>query len=125
MSGKQTMEGVKAGGSAEQRANNAADQSMKQVEAAGDVRQLIEIASSEMDVVRRELPKLRAAVNDYDSTAQKVLYQLDQAQAAAKENKPDQVVASLKGLGRWVADLATKVGTVVLAKLIEGQVSIS
>jgi hypothetical protein len=122
MLSKQTMENIKsAGGKVEQRSNVAVEQLMRNIDASGDVRQLIDIAATNLDVIAAELVKLRAELQRYDPGATAELSRLEKAEAAARAGDSSGVVESLKGAARWVVDFATKVGTSVVAKIIEKQ----
>ena len=55
----------------------------------------------------------------YDPGAKTELDRLAAAEEAARRGNSAKVVASLKGVGRWVGDFAAKVGVQVVATIIE------
>jgi ParB-like chromosome segregation protein Spo0J len=117
----QTMENVRAGGRVEQRSSISTDQLMRGIDAAGDVRQLVEAAGTDLKVIADELAKLRTELHRYDPSAATVLERLERAEAAARSDDSEGVLMSLLGMGRWVLDFATKIGASVVARIIEKQ----
>ena len=116
MSGsKQSMEGVKSGGRVRQRSNVETEQTMKQIEAVGDVEQLIQVATSNVEALAAELSALIPKLREYDPGATAELERLRLAEDAAKAGKGDGIVSALKGTARWVCDFATKVGASLVA----------
>jgi hypothetical protein len=118
---KQRMENVKAGGKVLQSSNIDADQAMKDIDAAGDVEQLIAVVGSETAAISAELTKFHAELEKYDPSATAELQRVKNAEEAAQLGDNAGVVASLKGTARWVLDFAQKVGTSLVAKIIEKQ----
>ena len=124
MKSKQTMENVKSGGAVEQQSSAAADQTMRKIDAAGDVHQIIEITSANMKTIEDELTKLRSALEKYDPNATTELARIKSAEKAAKEGNGAGVVEALRDTAKWVLDFATKIGTSVIAKIIEKQIGL-
>jgi ParB-like chromosome segregation protein Spo0J len=120
---KQTMENVK-GKNVTQRSSHTSEQMMRGIEAAGDVQQLIEAADGDLDVIAAELEKLRLEMRKYDPTATVELNRLEKAEAAARAGNSSGVLNHLKGAGRWVVEFGTKVGTSIVAKIIEKQIGL-
>lgn len=124
MRGKQTMEGVKAGGNVKQQSSIPAEQVMKQIEAAGNVEQLIEIAGNNLAEAAAQLTELIPKLQQYDPTATTEIGRLQSAETAAKNGNSGEMIAALKGTARWVADFATKVGASIVSTIIEKQMGL-
>jgi hypothetical protein len=122
-SSRQSMDGV-TGRNISQRSNVETEQKMQQVEASGDVEQLIQIATSHMEAIAIELRELIAKLQAYDPNATAEIDRLKRAEAAAQAGDTHAVVSSLKGAARWVIDFASKVGTSLVAKILEKQMGL-
>ena len=121
---KQSMENVKAGGKVLQSSNVDTDQAMKDIDAAGDVEQLIAVVGSKTAAISAELTRLHEKLGRYDPNATAELQRVKNAEEAAKLGDGAGVVASLKGVARWVLDFAKEVGTSLVAKIIEKQMGL-
>jgi hypothetical protein len=119
MISKQQMEGIKSGGSVEQRSDAAIQQTMKSIEAAANVKQIVEIAGADFDVIARELATLRDEIHKYDPKASIEVKQLGYAEQAARSGNAEGIVENLRGMGRWVVDFASKIGVSVVTKVLE------
>jgi hypothetical protein len=124
MAGKQYMKDIKAGGDVKQKSDIPAEQFMEQIEAVGNVVQLLEVVTRNLDTVRSELKELLSKLEAYDPNAAAELDRLRNAVVAAEAGQSQQMLAALKGTARWVADFATKVGTSVVAKILEKQIGL-
>lgn len=122
MNSKMSMENVRSGGKVVQKSNVETDQAMSKIDAAGDVQQLIEVVK-EIDQGRleAELTKLHDELKKYDPSATAELERVKNAEAAAKRGDSSGVASSLKGAARWVLEFAQKIGSTVIAKIIEKQ----
>ncbi len=118
---RQTMKTVKSGGSVKQQSAVPATQEMDDIDAAGDVDQIIEQAGHQPEKIAADVKRLRDAVAAFDPHAAAELGRLDAAEAAAKQGDGAGALGHLKGLGRWVGKIATEIGAGVLAKIIEAQ----
>jgi hypothetical protein len=124
MTSKQSMEDVKAGGSARQQSNVETEQVMRRIEAVGDVEQLIQVATSNLEALATELKDLIPKLQAYDPNAATEIDRLKQAETAAHAGDGAGFVRSLKGAARWVGDFATKVGASLVAKVLEKQMGL-
>jgi hypothetical protein len=120
----QRMTNIKSGGTVEQRANVPVEQVMDQIDAAKDVRQLIDVASANLDLIAGQVSTLRTKLEEYDPKASVELGKLAAAETAARSGDSGNLLANLKGLARWVADFASKIGVSVVSKLIEHQIGL-
>lgn len=118
-SNKQVMRGVKSGGEVVQYANVDVHQTMDDIDAAGDVEQLIAIVQSDTKGIAVELSKLHAKVQEYDASKTEDIQRLKDAEEAAKRGDGTGIVSNLKKVGAWVVDFAKETGTSVAAKVIE------
>jgi hypothetical protein len=119
---EQTIKKVKSRGSVSQRSTARISQTMDDVDAEGDVQQIIEEAARDPAIVAEQVKKLRDAVHAFDPNAAVELARLDAAEEAARRGDSSGAIASLEGLGRWVVKIATDIGAATVAKLIEKQV---
>jgi hypothetical protein len=124
MRGEQYMENIRSGGKVQQRTSLPATQVMRDIDAAGDVQQIIEVLSTNLDVIAAQLADLIPKIVDYDPNATGEVERLTRAEAAAQSGNASEMLAALKGIGRWVIDFSSKVGAGVVAKLIEKQMGI-
>jgi flagellar motility protein MotE (MotC chaperone) len=120
----QRMSDVKSGATVRQQSNISVDQVLERIDAVGDVEQLIEVATSNLDAAAKQLAKLRAEIQKYDPKATAELDRLAAAETAAKSGDGAGVIANLKGLGKWVSDFASKIGAAIVARLIEKQMGL-
>jgi hypothetical protein len=120
----QNMRNVRSGGRVRQSSNVAADQRMNRINAVGDVEQLISVVGSENEAITAELTKLHEELQKYDANATVEIQRVKNAEEAAKRGDSATVVASLKGVARWVIDFAREVGTELVAKIIEKQMGL-
>jgi hypothetical protein len=118
----QTMESVFSGGHVRQASDAPANQTMKDVAAIGDVEQIINEGG--LDTIAAELQKLQTELAKYDPNATTEIARLKAAESAARQGDKVGVAENLKGAARWVLDFATKVGTTVIAKIIETQLGL-
>jgi hypothetical protein len=123
-SSKQTMQDVKSGGKVRQISNVEIQQVMEKIEAVGDIEQLIEVVEAEIPPIAAELTRLHAELAEYDPKAIAELQRVKNAEDAAKRGDSSGVVANLRGIARWVGDFATKIGTSLVAKIIEKQLGL-
>jgi len=98
-----------------------AKQLMSNIDAAGDARQMIDIVHANLGAIEAELTKLRSEMQHASPGATAELKRLEKAEVAARKGDSSGAVENLKGAAKWVVDSATKVGTSVVAKLIEKQ----
>jgi hypothetical protein len=66
----------------------------------------------------------RSALEKYDPNATTELGRVKRTEKAAKENNGAGLVEALKDTAKWVLDFATKIGTSVIAKIIEKQIGL-
>ena len=84
------------------------------------------LTSAQLEQLRVELARLRAQLRQEATEPEHDLAVADVARAeqAAKENKPDEARSALARAGKWVLDIATRIGvplaTEILKKSIEG-----
>ena len=116
---EQGMTGVKSGGTVEQRSATPVRQTMDTIDAAGDVRQIIESAGP--GALAAELTKVLGALKAYDPAATAVADKLTAAATAAQAGDAAGAAGHLRGIGKWVGELATKVGASLVAHVIEKQ----
>lgn len=121
---QQRMERVKSGRDVVQSSNVATDQTMADIEAAGDVQQLIAAIGNDTETISAELRKLHAELVKYDPNATAELQSVKNAEEAARHGDSAGIVLSLKGVARWVVDFAKKLGISVVAKIIEKQIGL-
>jgi hypothetical protein len=121
MIAKQQMINVRSGGTVEQRSDIVVEQTMRAVEAAGDVRQLAKVAGANFDLIASELATLRDEIQRYDPKASIELQRLGHAEQAARSGNGEGIVENLRGVARWVIDFAAKIGVSVVAKILEKQ----
>jgi hypothetical protein len=119
MKAKQHMTGVVANGTVQQTSGVELEQIMSGIRAAGDVQQIIRVTSAHLNTVAGELARLIEEIQRHDPGAKTELGHLAAAEEAARAGDGEAVVTRLKGLATWVADFATKVGTTVVAHIIE------
>lgn len=125
MTSKMTMQDVTSGGKVTQKSNSPADQTMSKIDAAGDVQQLIEvIKETDPQLLKAELSKLYEGLKKYNSNATSELQRVKNAKSAAERGDSSGVASSLKGTARWVLDFAEKIGSSVIAKIIEKQMGL-
>lgn len=117
----QSMHKVKSGGSITQQSGVPAMQAMDDIDAAGDVGQVIMEAGIDPERLAADLLRLRDAVAAFDPRATVELTRLDAAGDAAQQGDGAGALTRIQGLGRWVGKLAADIGAEVLAKIIEKQ----
>jgi hypothetical protein len=124
MSGKQSMTGVRFGGKVEQRAGVSAIQTMDDIDASGDVQQIIDASGGNLDAIAAQLAILIPKIKDYAPNATREVESLQKAEAAARSGQTAEMLAALRGAGKWVIRLARDVGAELVAKLIEKQIGL-
>jgi hypothetical protein len=122
MKSSQKMRGVKSGGKVLQKANVPTEQEMDEIDATGDVEQLIEVAGKiDPKKMEAELTKLHEELKKHDPNATAELQRVGNAEAAAKRGDSSGAASSLTGAGQMVLNLAKELGTSIVAKIIEKQ----
>jgi D-arabinose 1-dehydrogenase-like Zn-dependent alcohol dehydrogenase len=121
---RQSMRGVKSGGSIIQKSNADTVQLMNKINAAGNVQQLIELIGSHTETIAAELETLRLRLRQSDPSATADLERLNKAHEAAMRGDSSGIVSSLCGVGKWVISFAREAGTSIIADMIEKQLGL-
>ena len=117
--GSQIMQHVLAGGDISQVQQVPAEQVMREVTAAKGIKQLI-VLKDEMNAVLEDARKKAGS----DRARQEDVRRLETARAASEKGDGAGVVAALKGVTKWIWEVAKDVGAAITAKLIEAQLGL-
>jgi hypothetical protein len=115
----QLMSNILAGRDISQIAEVPAQQVMRDVRAANDVKQLI-VLKDEMDAVLEKAREKAGSEPDRQADVRR----LEAARVAAGKGDGEGIAAALKGATRWLWEVAKEVGAAVTAKLIESQLGL-